>query len=109
MLLIIREKASEEILKKIAEDFDGYVKVVVDVRRKILAAGGKLHVDGEKLILGDASKQADLWGGGIDFETGSIDFDSLINLRPAQGNASREVLDKDIRQQMETIIHGLLK
>ncbi len=109
MLLIIREKANEEILKKIAEDLDGYVKVVVDVRRKILAAGGKLHTDGEKLMLEDGSKQADLWGAGIDFETGEVDFDSMINLRPGQGNSSREVLDRDIRNQIETVIHGLLR
>ena len=34
MLVIIREKASTEILKKVSEDLDGYVKVVVDLRRK---------------------------------------------------------------------------
>lgn len=109
MLLIIREKANEEILKKVADDLDGYVKVVVDVKRKILAAGGKLHVDGEKLLLQDGSKQADLWGAGIDFETGEVDFDSMINLRPGQGNSSREVLDKDVREQIEIIIRGLLR
>ncbi len=109
MPLIIREKANEEILKKVADDFDGYVKVVVDVKRKILAAGGKLHVDGEKLLLQDGSKQADLWGAGIDFETGEVDFDSMINLRPGQGNSSREVLDKDVREQIEIIIRGLLR
>src|SRR3989338_6642268 len=109
MVLIIRQKANEEILKRIAGDLDGYVKVVVDVKHKTLAAGGKLHVDGEKLMLEDGSKQADLWGGGIDFETGEIDFDSMINLRPSQKNPSREVLDQDIRKQMELIIHDLLR
>lgn len=106
--MIIREKANEETLKKIAEDLDGYVKVVVDLKRKILTAGGKLHVDGEQLMLEDGSKQADLWGGGIDFETREIDFDSMINLRPSQKNTSREVLNQDIRKQMELIIRSLL-
>jgi len=109
MLLIIREKANEESLKKVAEDLDGYVKVVVDVKRKILTGGGKLHTDGEKLLLEDGSKQTDLWGAGIDFETGEIDFDSMINLRPGQGNRSREVLDKDLRNQIEIIIRSLLR
>ena len=109
MLLIIREKAGKETLKKVAEDFDGYVKVVVDIRRSILAAGGELHVDGEKLLLEDGSSQVDLWGAGIDLETGEIDFDSMVNLRPAQGNPSREVLDKGIRQQIEIIINSLLR
>lgn len=109
MLLIIRQKADEETIKKVADDLDGYVKVVVDVSRKILAAGGKLQVDGEKLLLQDGSRQVDLWGGGIDFETGEVDFDSMINLKPGQGNSSREVLDKDVRKQIEIIIRGLLR
>jgi len=109
MLLIIRKKADEEALKQVAADLNGYVKVVIDVKRRVLAAGGTLHVDGEKLLLEDGSRQSDLWGGGIDFETGELDFDSLINLRPAQKNTSREVLDQNIRKKMETIIHGLLK
>ncbi len=108
MLLIIRNKADDDIRAKIAEDLGGYVKVVVDIRKKILAAGGELHVDGEKILLEDGSKQADLWGGGIDFETGDIDFDSMINIRPGQGNKSREVLDQKIRKQMEAIIMKLL-
>ena len=109
MLLIIRKKADEETVKKISEDLNGYVKVTIDVKRRILAAGGTLHVDSERLLLDDGSRQADLWGGGIDFETGEIDFDSMINIRPAQGYRVREVLDKKIREQMEEIIHRLLK
>ena len=109
MLLIIRKKADEATLKKVAEDLSGYVKVVVDIKQGILTAGGELHVDGEKMLLENGSKQSDIWGGGIDFETGEIDFDSLINLRPAQKNTSREVLDQKIRKEMEIIIHKLLR
>ena len=109
MLLIIKEKAREEIISKVAEDLKGYIKVVVDVRRKILSAGGKMHVDGERLLLEDGSKQADVWGGGLDIETSEIDFDSVINLRPGQNNPSREVLDSGIRKQMEAIIRALLR
>ncbi len=109
MLLIIRERASEEILSSIAEDLKGYIKVVVDVQRKILSAGGKMHVEGERLLLEDGSKQLDVWGGGLDLETVEVDFDSVINLRPGQNNASREVLDVGIRKQMEAIIRALVR
>lgn len=109
MLLMIKEKASQEIIEKIAEDLGGYIKVVVDVRRKILSAGGKMHVDGEKLLLEDGSRQVDIWGDGPGLETSSIDFDSVINLRPAQNNPSREVLNQEIRRQMEVIICALLR
>lgn len=108
MLLIVRAKIDPETLKKIAQDLKGYIKVVVDVRRKILAAGGEKHVDGERLLLEDGSLQEDLWGAGLDLETGEMDFDSLINLRPMR-NRSREILDEEIRKKATTVIESLLK
>ena len=108
MLLIVRTKVDSETRKKIAEDLKGYIKIVVDVRRKVLAAGGEKHVDGERLLLEDGSRQEDLWGAGLDLETGEMDFDSLINLRPTQ-NRSREILDEEVRKEAVEIIQSLLK
>src|SRR3990167_7660064 len=108
MLLIVRAKIEPETRKKIAEDLKGYIKVVVDVRRKILAAGGEKHIDGERLLLEDGSRQEDLWGAGLDLETGEMDFDSLINLRPTH-NRSREILDEEIRKKAAALIESLLK
>ena len=108
MLSIIRTKVDPETRKKVAEDLKGYIKVVVDVRRRVLSAGGEKHVDGEQLLLQDGSHQEDLWGAGLDLETNEMDFDSMINLRPAQ-NASREILNSKIRQQVESITRSLLQ
>ena len=108
MLLIIQTKIDLQSRQKVAEDLKGYVKVVVDIRRKILTAGGEKHVDGEHLLLKDGSRQEDLWGAGLDLETNEMDFDSMINLRPIQ-NASREILDQKIRQQVESITRSLLE
>jgi len=107
MLLIVRTKVDQETLNKIAEDLKGYIKIVVDVRRKILAAGGEKHVDGERILLEDGSRQEDLWGAGLDLETGEMDFDSLINLRPTQ-NRGREILDEEIRKKAAALIQSLL-
>lgn len=107
MIKIIRTKVDPEILRQVAEDLKGYIKVVVDTQRKVLSAGGEKHVDGEQLLLKDGSKQENLWGAGLDLETNEMDFDSMINLRPTQ-NASREVLDPNIRQQVESITRSLL-
>ena len=109
MLRIIKSKTDDNTLKEVAQDFDGYIKVVVDIQKQILAAGGKKHVDGEAMLLKDGSKQEHLWGGGLDLETGEVDFDSMINIRPRQNNSSREVLDKSIREKVENIIRKLLK
>jgi hypothetical protein len=109
MLILVREHISPEDLKKAAEDLDGYIKFVVDLEKDILTAGGIRHVDGEQLLLKSGSKQEKLWGGGLDLETGEMDFDSMINIRPKQGNTSREVLSQDLRDKIAKIVTHLLK
>lgn len=109
MLILITSKANEETLKKVAEDLEGYIKFVVDVEKKILTAGGLRHFDGEQLLLQNGSKQENLWGGGLDLETREVDFDSMINIRPNQGNTSREVLSKEIRDKVKETVRSLLK
>ena len=109
MVIILKNKIDEETLKKVAEELDGYVKFVVDIEEGILTAGGTRHVMGEEMLLKNGSLQKNLWGGGIDLETDGMDFDSMINIRPSQGNSSREVLDKNIRDKMEKIVRRILK
>ncbi len=108
MILLLTEKAKPDQLKKAGEDLDGYIKFVVDIEKGILTIGGVRHVEGEETLLKDGSKQSDLWGGGYDTESGDIDFDSMINIRPEQGNTSREVLDPEIRKAVEKVVWEFL-
>ncbi len=94
-----------------AEQFGDFVKAVVDVRRGVVAIGGELHADEEALLLQEGARQADLWGINLypdrprsDF----VEFDSMINVRPAQGNRSRGVEDAGLRQQINDIIERLV-
>ncbi|MBI2404967.1 hypothetical protein HYV22_02205 [Candidatus Gottesmanbacteria bacterium] len=80
------------------------IKFVVDVGKKIVAGCGERHVEGEQKLLESGSSQEDLWGGGIDWETKEVNYNSMINLRPQQGNPSRDVMDKDVRKQIDEII-----
>lgn len=109
MLILITSKTNSEDLKKAAEDLEGYIKVVIDVEKEILTAGGLRHVDGEQLLLKNGSKQKNLWGGGLDLETDGVDFDSMINIRPNDNNPSREVLSEETRKKMIDIINKLLR
>ncbi len=108
MLLLITSKANKAILDKTAQDLDGYIKFVVDIRKKIMTAGGLRHFEGEQLLLSQGSRQENLWGGGVDLPTKEIDFESMINIRPAQNNSSRELLDLKIRDQVKQIVSDLL-
>lgn len=91
-----------------AEDFDGYVKVVIDLNQQKLAGGGKRHFEAEQKLLENGSEQQFLWGGGIDLETKEIDYNSVINLRPAQDNPSRDIMSARIRDEFDKIIKTLI-
>ena len=108
MLLIIKNKVIHEQIQKMAEDFDGYIKVVVNLEKNILAGGGERHFDGKQLPLKEGSKQEYLWGGGIDWETKEVDYNSIINLRPGQNNPSRDILSEKIRKKFDKIVKDLL-
>lgn len=108
MIIVLTKKATKSELEKAAFDFDGYVKVVVDLEQKILAAGGKRHFEAEQILLENGSKQQYLWGGGLDLETKEIDYNSVINLRPNQNNPSRDILSQEIRKGFDRIVKDLI-
>lgn len=91
--------------------FGDLVKAVVDVARGVMAIGGDLHADEEAALLDDGSRQRDLWGINLYPEEageGWIEFDSVINVRPALGNRSRDVEDPAVRQRIRDIVAQLV-
>jgi Protein of unknown function (DUF5674) len=100
-------------LKTMAEGlFGNLVKAVVDVERRIIALDGELHADEEALLLESGSRQESLWGINIYPELEGpdrIEFDSMINIRPSQGNRSRGVDDPKVRERIIQIVAGLMK
>ena len=108
-MIILTSKATRDQLIDICECFKGYVKVVVDIEKEILCAGADRHVDEEQELLKTESRQSNLWGGGLDLETGEIDYNSMINLRPNQDNPSRDILLKEIREKFDEIVNKILK
>jgi hypothetical protein len=110
----IRQPVSLGQITAIAEStFGSLVKAVVDVKHGIMAVGGELHSDDEALLLDAGSQQHDLWGINLyPAEYGRpdwVEFDSMINVRPRQGNRSRYVEDRDLRQQIVEIIDRLVQ
>ena len=110
---IINDKISIADLKRISEEmFGNLVKAVVDAEKKIMAIGGELHSDEEALLLENGSRQQDLWGINIYPEIddeGWIEFDSLINLRPSQGNLTRGIDSPEIRKKITEIVNDLIE
>lgn len=102
-IVVVADVISEAELELAKEEYGEYVKVVVDVERGILTAGGEWHADGEKVLLEQGSEQKNLWGGGLDLVEGQVDYVSLINTRPNLNN-SQEVADQETRRKMLEII-----
>jgi len=105
---IIREALTrEEFIEMAATLFGDMVKGVVDVERGVLAIDAELHSDLEAVLLEDGSKQANLWGINLypDLPRNEwVEFDSMINVRPSQGNRGRDVEDQAIRNMILGIV-----
>ena len=104
MIITKSSPFTKDELVQLQEQFDIYIKTVIDIKKNICSAGCDLHADSEKLLLQKGSQQKDLWGGGINLETKEIDFNSFINIRPKQKNTTIEIQDAVIRNTFETLM-----
>jgi hypothetical protein len=111
MRIIDAAIALDDVKRMAINGFGNLVKGVVDIEREIMAVDGELHADEEALLLQHGSRQAALWGINIYPELGlpdRIEFDSMINIRPSQGNRSRGVDDPAIREKILLITQKLI-
>ena len=109
---IIRNPIARSEIESMAKTLFGeLVKGVVDVERGIMALDMELHADGETVLLENGSNQSHLWG--INLYPGRaedfIEFDSMINIRPQQGNRSRGVEDPNLQKQITEIVKKLIQ
>ena len=103
---------SEKLKQMAAATFGNLVKAVVDVEREIVAVDAELHSDLEALLLENGSKQENLWGINLYPEIPGdefLEFDSLINMRPSQGNRSRGVENEEIHKKIVEIVAERIK
>ena len=110
---IIESQINLEELNEMARNkFGNMVKAVVDIEKKIMAVDGDLHADEEALLLNNGSNNKNLWGINLYPELNNedwIEFDSMINLRPAHNNRTRGVDDQAIQQHIVVVVDTLVK
>jgi hypothetical protein len=109
---LITDTVTTAELKEIAKEiFGDMVKAVVDIEKCMMAIGPEMHVDAEAYLLERGSKQADLWGINVYPDMifpDMVEFDSMINIRPRQGNRSRDVQDHEIRKKILAVVQKLI-
>jgi len=108
VIILVQQRVTKEQLEEMLDVLGGYIKLAVDIDQKILAAGGELHADCEAVLLGNRSKQVDIWGADWYPVTQEVGYESLINIRPRQNNRSMEIQDPIIREQVAQIVTYLL-
>ncbi len=110
---VFNSKVSQKELLALAESSYGdMVKGVVDINKRLLALGGELHADAEQILLDQGSKQIDLWGFNIypgKTREDYLEYTSMINIRPKQGNMQREIKDIKLREQIKKMIDTMVE
>lgn len=107
MKILDKPIAMDELRNLAAERYGDLIKAVADVERGLLAIDAELHSDLEALLLNGGAAQAGLWGinlypdiEGEDF----LEFDSMINIRPSQGNKTRGVDDEATQRKIFALV-----
>ncbi len=108
MIHLLKEHVTSQQLQDMLDEYENMVKIVVDIRRRILSGGGEMHADCESVLLQDGSEQDDLWGANWFPAEQRVAFESLINIRPRMGNRSILVQDEGIRKQVEDVTRNIL-
>ncbi len=111
---LIEKTIELEELKLMAEkNMFSLVKAVVDIKKELMVVEMEMHADAERFLLERDSQQRDLWGINLYPEKyGSeefIEYDSMINLRPNDGNVSRGVDNEKIRRKVKEVVKKLVK
>ena len=110
---IVEKQISLDELTKMSQKMLGnLVKAVVDVEQGLMAVDAELHADEEALLLENGSYQSNLWGINLYPENADtddfIEFDSMINIRPNDGNKSRGVENPEIQAKIRNIVKKLV-
>jgi hypothetical protein len=108
MIHLLREPANPTQIREMLQEYERMIKIVVDIRRRTLSGGGEMHSDCELVLLEDGCEQDDLWGANWYPAEQRIEFESLINIRPRQGNRNILIQDETIRRQVEAIAREVL-
>ena len=107
---IFRAPIPRSVVRRLADEtFGDMIKFVVDLKGKIICAGGGLHSDEEKLLLEEGCLQAELWGANYYPDLSGEDrfeYQSMINVRPSQGNRKQQIESEKIRAEVrELAVH----
>jgi len=107
LIVIVKNHLSKQEFEEARRDYETYIKITIDLVSEVVALGGGYNADAEKLLLADGSRQDDIWGGGVNLETGQFETNAIINLRTGK-NDSTEILDPAKRKRFLALARKVL-
>ncbi len=107
-ILVVREPIDHEMLEALAKEWHRtLVKGVADIRRGIVALGGEWHMDANNRLIAEGSEQKNLWGFNLypkEKGDAAIEYNSLINIRPMQGNFSMDITNEETQKAIRKVV-----
>jgi len=107
-ILIVHEPMDQETLNALAKTWHfSLVKGVADTSLGTVALGGEWHMDANNRLIEDGSEQQNLWGFNIypkERGDSAIEYTSLINIRPMQGNRTMEIANEETRKAVRRVV-----
>ena len=107
-VLFISRKAAKEEIQEMIKALEGYIKVAVDISKKVLAGGGALHADCESVLMEQGSQQENIWGANWYPKSNEVRCEAMINVAPRRKNRSMEIQDPAVRKKVVDIVLNLL-
>ncbi len=106
---IIKGTIALDEVKKLAEEFYfPMIKGVADIENEIIALGGEYHNDANLLLQKEEkSLPQNIWGFNIHTDKPReiwLEYNSLINIRPAVGNRTMDLENDEIKNKIKKII-----
>ena len=113
-IYLIKTKATKEQTVEMLSTLESYIKVAVDINEEILAGGGVMHADCERVLIESGSKQRNIWGADWHPKEKRVVFGSLINIARQVKKGVRltdpmQIKDMKVRQTVEQIIRARLE
>ena len=105
---IVKAPLTNKQIKELTESFiEDMIKVAIDIKEGIVAAGCSLHADAEQILLKHGSRQKNIWGANFfPFKKKGqrLEYSALMNIRPRQGNPSQLIRDDATREKIKSIM-----
>ncbi len=112
MVILDRAISRGELRSMAAGRFGDMIKGVADIDRGLLILDADLHADLAAALMEQGSRWESLWGIALYPEQDGEEFlcfDSLLNIRPAQGNLVQRVEDAALREKIAEVVRKWIR